>query len=61
MLSTLHFLSRHISSNQTLNLDSAFYDGQVTAGNAGDFVFNTVVPALKAACPGKKIMITECV
>jgi len=37
----------------------AFYDGGVTSGQAGDFVFQTVDPALKAACPGKKIYITE--
>ncbi|KAF5379714.1 hypothetical protein D9615_005715 [Tricholomella constricta] len=37
----------------------AFYDGGRTSGQAGDFVFKTVVPALKAACPGKKIYITE--
>ena len=42
-----------------LDLDSAFYDGGVTADNAGNFVRDTVVPALKAACPGKRIMITE--
>ena len=42
-----------------LDLDSAFYDGGVTAGHAGNFVFNSVIPALKATCPGKKIMITE--
>ncbi|KAF8992215.1 glycoside hydrolase superfamily [Cyathus striatus] len=37
----------------------AFYDGGRTSGQAGDFVFQTVVPALRAACPGKKIYITE--
>lgn len=37
----------------------AFYDGGRTSGQAGDFVFKTVVPALKAACPGKKVIITE--
>ncbi|KAG5638104.1 hypothetical protein H0H81_001782 [Sphagnurus paluster] len=37
----------------------AFYDGGRVSGQTGDFVFKTVVPALKAACPGKKIMITE--
>jgi len=37
----------------------AFYDGGRTSGQAGDFVFQTVVPALKAACPGKKIYISE--
>ncbi|KAF9484304.1 glycoside hydrolase [Pholiota conissans] len=37
----------------------AFYDGNVNSGQAGDFVFKTVDPALKAACPGKKIYITE--
>ncbi|PPQ83506.1 hypothetical protein CVT25_006996 [Psilocybe cyanescens] len=37
----------------------AFYDGGVTSGQAGDFLFKTVRPALKAACPGKKIYITE--
>ena len=48
-----------ILSNQILIFDSAFYDGGVTSHNAGDFVFHTVVPALKAACPGEKLMITE--
>lgn len=51
------FLDRYVFS---LILDSAFYDGSVTANNTGNFVFSTVVPDLKAACPGKKIMITEC-
>jgi len=37
----------------------AFYDGGVTSGQTGDFVFKTVVPALKAVCPGKKVLITE--
>ncbi|PFH48484.1 glycoside hydrolase family 17 protein [Amanita thiersii Skay4041] len=37
----------------------AFYDGGRTSGQAGDFVFKTVVPSLKAACPGKKVYITE--
>ncbi|KAG6885885.1 hypothetical protein C0993_008404 [Termitomyces sp. T159_Od127] len=37
----------------------AFYDGHVTAQNAGNFVEQTVIPALKLACPGKKITITE--
>ncbi|KAF8073938.1 glycoside hydrolase superfamily [Lyophyllum atratum] len=37
----------------------AFYDGGRTSGQAGNFVFKTVVPALRAACPGKKIIITE--
>ncbi|KAG6905208.1 hypothetical protein DXG01_004171 [Tephrocybe rancida] len=37
----------------------AFYDGGRTSGQAGDFVFKTVVPALRAACPGKKLIITE--
>ncbi|TFK36325.1 glycoside hydrolase superfamily [Crucibulum laeve] len=37
----------------------AFYDGLVRADQTGDFVFKTAVPALKKACPGKKVMITE--
>ncbi|KAF8896659.1 glycoside hydrolase superfamily [Infundibulicybe gibba] len=37
----------------------AFYDGGRTSGQTGDFVFKTVVPALKAACPGKKVIISE--
>jgi len=37
----------------------AFYDGGRTSGQAGDFVFKTVVPALKSACPGKQVIITE--
>ena len=39
--------------------ESTFYDGGRTSGQAGDFVFKTVVPALKSACPGKKLYITE--
>lgn len=38
---------------------SAFYDGGVNSGQAGGFLYNTVKPALQAACPGKKIYITE--
>ncbi|KAJ2921400.1 hypothetical protein H1R20_g15695, partial [Candolleomyces eurysporus] len=37
----------------------AFFDGNVAANAAGDFVFGTVVPALRSACPGKSIIITE--
>ncbi|KNZ73340.1 putative family 17 glucosidase SCW11 [Termitomyces sp. J132] len=37
----------------------AFYDGGHTSGQAGEFVFKTVVAVLKAACPGRKIHITE--
>ncbi|KAF8077576.1 glycoside hydrolase superfamily [Lyophyllum atratum] len=37
----------------------AFYDGKVAPGDAGNFVMKVVVPALKAACPGKDIIITE--
>ncbi|KAF8886060.1 glycoside hydrolase superfamily [Gymnopilus junonius] len=37
----------------------AFYDGNFDSNQTGDFVFKTVVPALKNACPGKKIYITE--
>ncbi|KAG5644644.1 hypothetical protein DXG03_008026 [Asterophora parasitica] len=37
----------------------AFYDGNRNSGQAGDFVLKTVIPALKAKCPGKKIYITE--
>ncbi|KAF9566944.1 glycoside hydrolase [Agrocybe pediades] len=37
----------------------AFYDGNVASGDAGNFVFSTVVPSLKSKCPGKKIIITE--
>ena len=46
-----------------LNLvtNSAFYDGNVNARGAGDFLMKTVVPLLKSKCPGKKIIITECV
>jgi len=38
---------------------SAFYDGQRTSDQTGDFIFNVVIPSLKRACPGKKIHITE--
>ncbi|PPQ66954.1 hypothetical protein CVT26_009985 [Gymnopilus dilepis] len=37
----------------------AFYDGNFASSQAGSFVFNTAVPALKAACPGKKLYIGE--
>ncbi|KIJ31874.1 glycoside hydrolase family 17 protein [Sphaerobolus stellatus SS14] len=37
----------------------AFFDGNVKSAQAGDFIFNTVVPSLKKACPGKRIMISE--
>ncbi|KAF9048858.1 glycoside hydrolase family 17 protein [Panaeolus papilionaceus] len=37
----------------------AFFDGNFNSGQAGDFVFQTVVPALKSVCPGKNILITE--
>ncbi|KAG5723764.1 putative family 17 glucosidase SCW4 [Termitomyces sp. T112] len=37
----------------------AFYDGHIAAQNAGNFVKETVIPALRLACPGKKITITE--
>ncbi|KNZ81962.1 putative family 17 glucosidase SCW4 [Termitomyces sp. J132] len=37
----------------------AFYDGHIAAQNAGNFVEETVIPALRLACPGKKITITE--
>ncbi|KAJ3515926.1 hypothetical protein NLJ89_g1456 [Agrocybe chaxingu] len=36
-----------------------FFDGGRTSGQAGDFIFKVVVPALKAACPGKRVIITE--
>lgn len=42
-----------------LDFGSAYYDGGVTSGQAGSFLFNTVKPALEAACPGKEIFITE--
>ena len=38
---------------------SVFFDGGRTPTQSGDFIFNVVVPALKKACPGKKIYITE--
>lgn len=50
---------RLISGAELILPQSAFYDGGRTSGQAGDFVFKTVVPALKAACPGKKVYITE--
>ncbi|KAG6908763.1 hypothetical protein DXG01_003375 [Tephrocybe rancida] len=37
----------------------AFFDGHVSAQNAGNFVSETAIASLKAACPGKKIVITE--
>ncbi|KAJ3509387.1 hypothetical protein NLJ89_g5246 [Agrocybe chaxingu] len=37
----------------------AFYDGGRTSAQAGTFVFQTVVPALKSRCPGKNVIITE--
>jgi exo-beta-1,3-glucanase (GH17 family) len=42
--------------------NSAFYDGNTAAANAGNFLTQTVIPALRSACGStKKIMITECV
>ncbi|KAH6918261.1 glycoside hydrolase superfamily [Coprinopsis sp. MPI-PUGE-AT-0042] len=56
----------HIRANRVLcNGDfvganaHAFYDGNFAAWQTGDFVFKTVIPELKAACPGKTIIITE--
>ncbi|KAH6895042.1 glycoside hydrolase superfamily [Coprinopsis sp. MPI-PUGE-AT-0042] len=56
----------HIRANRVLcNGDfvganaHAFYDGNFAAWQTGDFVFKTVIPELKAACPGKAIIITE--
>ncbi|KAG2019933.1 glucan 1,3 beta-glucosidase [Coprinopsis cinerea AmutBmut pab1-1] len=37
----------------------AFFDGNVVGQQTGDFVFKTVVPSLKGACPGKQLWITE--
>ncbi|PPQ63248.1 hypothetical protein CVT24_005708 [Panaeolus cyanescens] len=37
----------------------AFFDGNFNSGQAGDFVFKTVVPSLKSVCGGKKLIITE--
>ncbi|KAJ7019483.1 glycoside hydrolase superfamily [Mycena alexandri] len=37
----------------------AFYDPPSTSSNANNFIANTVMPALRAACPGKTIRITE--
>ncbi|KAF9444749.1 glycoside hydrolase family 17 protein [Macrolepiota fuliginosa MF-IS2] len=38
----------------------AFYDPNTTADHAGDFMTNTVIPALRQACgQNKKIIITE--
>ncbi|KIM39349.1 glycoside hydrolase family 17 protein [Hebeloma cylindrosporum] len=37
----------------------AFFDGHQTSAQAGDFLSKIVYPALKQACPGKKIYITE--
>lgn len=38
---------------------SAFYDPPSTSSTTESFISNTVVPALKNACPGKTIYITE--
>ena len=57
----------HIPSALELNLTivflppSAFYDGNVVGNQAGSFLFNTVIPSLKRACPGKPIIIAESV
>jgi len=37
----------------------AFFDGHIAPEGAGNFVTKVVVPALRAACPGKNIIITE--
>ncbi|KAH6918259.1 glycoside hydrolase superfamily [Coprinopsis sp. MPI-PUGE-AT-0042] len=56
----------HIRANRVLcNGDfvganaHAFFDGNFAASQTGDFVFKTVIPELKKACPGKTIFITE--
>ncbi|KAJ7088398.1 glycoside hydrolase superfamily [Mycena belliarum] len=36
----------------------AFYDGR-SSGNANNFMLNTVLPSLRNACGGKRIIITE--
>jgi hypothetical protein len=42
-------------------MNSAFFDVNTAAANAGNFLTQTVIPALRTACGNKKIMITECV
>ncbi|KAJ7441148.1 glycoside hydrolase superfamily [Mycena latifolia] len=37
----------------------AFYDPPSTSSNANNFIINTVLPALRNACPGKTLYITE--
>ncbi|TEB25999.1 glycoside hydrolase [Coprinellus micaceus] len=37
----------------------AFFDQNVVGSQAGSFVYNTVVPSLRKACPNKPIMVTE--
>ncbi|RDB22277.1 Cell surface mannoprotein MP65 [Hypsizygus marmoreus] len=37
----------------------AFFDGHVSPENAGDFVMKTVLPLLRATCPGKHVIISE--
>ncbi|KAJ7117904.1 glycoside hydrolase superfamily [Mycena crocata] len=37
----------------------AFYDAPTTSSNANNFIINTVLPALRNACPGKQLFITE--
>ena len=54
----LNFI-KTVSTDQNVLSISAFYDGNFDSNQAGDFVFNIVVPALKKACPGKKIYIGE--
>lgn len=40
-------------------MHSAFFDPNTAAGNSGNFLTQTVIPALRNACGNKKIMITE--
>ncbi|KAJ7708052.1 glycoside hydrolase superfamily, partial [Mycena rosella] len=37
----------------------AFYDPPSTSSNTNNFIINTVLPAVRNACPGKKLFITE--
>jgi exo-beta-1,3-glucanase (GH17 family) len=50
-------LDAHVASPE----HSAFYDPPSISATAGSFITNTVIPSLQNVCPGKQLVITECV
>ncbi|XP_006457881.1 hypothetical protein AGABI2DRAFT_190276 [Agaricus bisporus var. bisporus H97] len=64
-VSTVHSWFNIINARVLCNGDfvganaHAFFDPNTAAGNSGNFLTQTVIPALRNACGNKKIMITE--